>query len=362
MTGVDDHSRYCVIASLVARARGRAVCLAFASALREFGVPDECSLTFNGKQFADRFGKGGGVLFDRISRDNEVTHQLTQPRHPTTTGKVERFHGSLRRELTDAVPLADLAGVQAAVDEWIRDYNTRRPHQAIGMKTPAERFRSARAMAERALRLPTVISLAPIPALPAEPVQPAAEERRQPRSSWSPSRRSPSAGSMPDRSSPSTSPPRRSRSTSTTRTAAPSASPRSSQSAASRPRSPAGALVSPGPRGKHALAMSRQPRPGSDRMAAEAGSTALPVAGNRVGPGEAMRQDPTGCPALRGHAARLNRMRKRRAVADERHIGIIITAAQRERRVPGHNASPPLEPHLVLQASRHTARKAVHVS
>lgn len=108
--------------------------------------------------------------------------------------------------------------------------------------------------------------------------------------------------------------------------------------------------------------MSRQPRPGFDRMAAEAGSTALPVAGNRVGPAEVMRQDPTGCPAIRGYAARLSRMRKRRAIADERHIGIIITAAQRERRVPGHNASPPLEPHLVLQASRRTARKAVHVS
>lgn len=41
VTGVDDHSRYCVIASVVARATGRAVCLAFARALREFGVPNE---------------------------------------------------------------------------------------------------------------------------------------------------------------------------------------------------------------------------------------------------------------------------------------------------------------------------------
>jgi transposase InsO family protein len=41
VTGVDDHSRYCGIASVVARATGRAVCLAFASALRESGVPDE---------------------------------------------------------------------------------------------------------------------------------------------------------------------------------------------------------------------------------------------------------------------------------------------------------------------------------
>jgi hypothetical protein len=38
VTGLDDHSRYCVIASVVRRATGRAVCLAFASALLEFGV------------------------------------------------------------------------------------------------------------------------------------------------------------------------------------------------------------------------------------------------------------------------------------------------------------------------------------
>jgi transposase InsO family protein len=139
VTGVDDHSRYCVIASVVARATGRAVCLAFAAALRAYGVPGEV-LTDNGKQFTDRFGKGGEVLFDRICRDNGIVHRLTQPRSPTTTGKIERFHGSLRRELLgDAVPFADLAAAQAAVDAWVLQYNTARPHQAIGMAVPADR-------------------------------------------------------------------------------------------------------------------------------------------------------------------------------------------------------------------------------
>ncbi len=171
VTGVDDHSRYCVIASVVARATGRAVCLAFAAALREFGVPGEV-LTDNGKQFTDRFGKGGEVLFDRICRDNGITHRLTQPRSPTTTGKIERFHLSLRRELLDdAVPFADLAAAQAAVDAWVVEYNTRRPHQAIGMAVPADRFSTGRAKAEQELlplRLPSVLALAPVPAPPAD--------------------------------------------------------------------------------------------------------------------------------------------------------------------------------------------------
>jgi transposase InsO family protein len=90
VTGVDDHSRFCVIAQVVRRATGRAVCLAFADGLRRFGVPEEV-LTDNGKQFTDRFGKGGEVMFDRICRENGIIHRLTQPASPTTTGKVERF-------------------------------------------------------------------------------------------------------------------------------------------------------------------------------------------------------------------------------------------------------------------------------
>ena len=54
VTGLDDHSRYCVIATVVRRATGRAVCAAFAAALVSFGVPGEV-LTDNGKQFTGRF-------------------------------------------------------------------------------------------------------------------------------------------------------------------------------------------------------------------------------------------------------------------------------------------------------------------
>jgi transposase InsO family protein len=56
VTGVDDHSRFCVIATVVRRATGRAVCPAFAEALQRFGIPDEV-LTDNGKQFTGRFNK-----------------------------------------------------------------------------------------------------------------------------------------------------------------------------------------------------------------------------------------------------------------------------------------------------------------
>jgi transposase InsO family protein len=188
VTGVDDHSRFAVIASVVARATGRAVCLAFAEALHRYGIPAEV-LTDNGKQFTARFGRGGEVLFDRICRDNAITHRLTQPASPTTTGKVERFHQTLRRELLDDhPPFESLLAAQAALDSRISDYNCSRPHQGIGMAYPADRFAPSQTPQARAgeallpLRLPPALTSAPTP--PPEAVPPVS---RRP-STTSPSR------------------------------------------------------------------------------------------------------------------------------------------------------------------------------
>ncbi|WP_107061941.1 IS481 family transposase [Streptomyces cellulosae] len=163
VTGVDDHSRFCVIASVVERATGRAVCAAFARALQAFGVPEEV-LTDNGKQFTDRFGQGGEVLFDRICRENGIAHRLTQPASPTTTGKVERFHQTLRRELLDDCGAFESIGeAQAALDAWVEEYNCVRPHQALDMQSPGDRFTPV-AEQERSVlgvRVPGVLALVP---------------------------------------------------------------------------------------------------------------------------------------------------------------------------------------------------------
>jgi transposase InsO family protein len=143
VTGVDDHSRYAVMAAVTERATGRAVCLALAAALSRFGVPGEI-LSDNGKQFTDRFGKGGEVLFDKICRKNGIMHRLTAPASPNQNGKVERFHGTLRRELLDdAEPFTSLEQAQQAVDAWVHEYNHDRPHQGLDDQvpvSPAQRF------------------------------------------------------------------------------------------------------------------------------------------------------------------------------------------------------------------------------
>lgn len=82
------------------------------------------------------------VLFDTICRENGIEHLLTQPRSPTTTGKIERFHRTLRAEFDTRQIFTNLQVAQQALDEWVGYYNTDRPHQALDGDTPAERFPS----------------------------------------------------------------------------------------------------------------------------------------------------------------------------------------------------------------------------
>ncbi|MGH9892094.1 MAG: IS481 family transposase [bacterium] len=143
VTGIDDHSRFCVSAKLVRRATAKPVCDALAVAMSTHGVPDQI-LTDNGKVFTGRFGPGKGeVLFDRICRENGIRHLLTAPRSPTTTGKVERFHKTIRQDFLAGRVFESLEEAQAALEVWVGEYNTERPHQGIGMIPPIRRFELA---------------------------------------------------------------------------------------------------------------------------------------------------------------------------------------------------------------------------
>lgn len=146
VTGIDDHSRFCVCARIVARATARPVVAALEHALKTHGVPDQI-LTDNGKVFTARFGLGPGpVLFDKICTHNDIDHLLTAPHSPTTTGKVERFHRTLRKDFFSVhdYEFATIEEAQAALDAWVDEYNTERPHQSLGDRPPIERFSLAR--------------------------------------------------------------------------------------------------------------------------------------------------------------------------------------------------------------------------
>jgi len=153
LTGVDDHSRFCVCAGIMVRATGRPVCGFFVQALERHGVPEEI-LTDNGKVFTNRFAlKPTEVLFDKICRENGITHRLTAPRSPTTTGKIERFHRTLRTEFLRGRVFSTLEIAQKELDAWVVDYNEERPHRSLKMATPAERFHARKEPSVPKLRL-----------------------------------------------------------------------------------------------------------------------------------------------------------------------------------------------------------------
>ena len=144
VTGIDDHSRFCVCARLVVRATAQPVCDALVEALRQHGIPDQI-LTDNARVFTGKHATmPATVLFDRICHDNGIRHILTAPYSPTTTGKVERLHKTMRKEFFADKTFATLQAAQRALDDWVAEYNNDREHQAIGDVAPVRRFELAR--------------------------------------------------------------------------------------------------------------------------------------------------------------------------------------------------------------------------
>ena len=96
------------------------------------------------------------MLFDKICRENGITHRLTAPASPTTTGKIERFHRTLRIEFLRGKTFSTLEIAQKELDDWVSDYNDDRPHQSLKMAHPGRALPSA----TRADR-PELLSTAP---------------------------------------------------------------------------------------------------------------------------------------------------------------------------------------------------------
>lgn len=143
VTSLDDHSRFCVIAKLLPRATARPICDALLEALSRYGIPEEI-LTDNARVFTGRLHKmPTNVLFDRICVNNGIKHILTAPYSPTTTGKVERLHKTIRKDFLAKNSFESIEEAQAALDEWVHTYNHERDHQSLGDQPPIRRFELA---------------------------------------------------------------------------------------------------------------------------------------------------------------------------------------------------------------------------
>lgn len=73
----------------------------------------------------------------RWSQETQIDWHYIAPGKPTQNAFIESFNGRLRDELLNETLFASLAGARVALAEWMEDYNTVRPHSAIGNVPPA---------------------------------------------------------------------------------------------------------------------------------------------------------------------------------------------------------------------------------
>lgn len=139
LTIVDDHSRYSLCLRACADERGDTVKEALEQVFRCYGLPQRI-LTDNGSPWGRDFDCPHTALSAWLLRlDIEVAHG--RPYHPQTQGKDERFHRTLVAEVLHDRVFEDLAKTQREFDRWQQKYNFVRPHESLGMATPAERYK-----------------------------------------------------------------------------------------------------------------------------------------------------------------------------------------------------------------------------
>ncbi|MFT2010948.1 IS3 family transposase [Pontibacter sp. 13R65] len=76
--------------------------------------------------------------FTSWCREKEIGLHYTQPGKPMQNGYIERLNGSYRRDILDAYLFLELEEVRELTEQWMEEYNTRRPHEALGNLTPSE--------------------------------------------------------------------------------------------------------------------------------------------------------------------------------------------------------------------------------
>jgi transposase InsO family protein len=153
---LDDHSRYALSVTAHHRVTGPIVADEFIKTVAKYGVPYS-TLTDNGMVFTTRFagGKGGRNRYEAELHRLGVHQINSTPNHPTTCGKVERFHQTLKKALTSQPRPTTLAQLQTQLDTFIDDYNHHRPHRSLPHRATPATIYTSRPKADPATRLDT---------------------------------------------------------------------------------------------------------------------------------------------------------------------------------------------------------------
>jgi transposase InsO family protein len=135
---LDDHSRYLLGLRWCADQTEATVKAALTEVFRRYGLPWRV-LTDNGPPWGNPNQTQPLTRFSIWLLRLGIAVSHGAPYHPQTQGKVERFHRTLNLEVLGQ-PLVDRAQAEAVFAAWRTEYNTLRPHRALGEQPPASRY------------------------------------------------------------------------------------------------------------------------------------------------------------------------------------------------------------------------------
>ena len=134
LTISDAHSRYLLKCQAVEKTDTARVQAIFEAAFREYGMP-EAIRTDNGSPFASSALGGLSRLAVWWMKLGIVPERI-EAGHPEQNGRHERMHRTLKQEVAQP-PAANRREQQRAMERFRQEYNQVRPHEALGMQTPA---------------------------------------------------------------------------------------------------------------------------------------------------------------------------------------------------------------------------------
>lgn len=134
LTITDAHSRYLLRCQAVEKTDTPRVQAVFEAAFRENGLPERIR-SDNGAPFASRAIAGLSRLSVWWMKLGIVPERI-QAGHPEQNGRHERMHRTLKQE-TATPTAANRRAQQRSFDQFRREYNQVRPHEALAMQTPA---------------------------------------------------------------------------------------------------------------------------------------------------------------------------------------------------------------------------------
>ncbi len=136
---LDDHSRYAVGLYALPELSGKEAYPCLVETFRRYGIP-QAMLMDRGTLWWSAWNGWGLTRLSVRLIEQGIRLLYGRVRHPQTQGKVERFHGTLGQAMRHRGVPQQFHQWPAALAEFRSSYNEWRPHEALGMKRPAERY------------------------------------------------------------------------------------------------------------------------------------------------------------------------------------------------------------------------------